>query len=88
MFKAFFNIAKQLSDKVGMGFGLNRVACGLYYTGDFDGAVEQNQKCIELMDEDNLYASLYNMGVFQRKARQFRGAVDSFEQVDSYQSGS
>lgn len=81
MFKAFFNIAKQLSDKVGMGFGLNRVACGLYYTGDFDAAVIQSQKCLELMDEDNMYASLYNMGVFHRKACNFRASIDSFEQV-------
>lgn len=70
-----------------MGFGLNRVACGLYYSGDFEGAVLQNQRCIELMDEDNLYSALYNGGVFQRKAQQFRGAVESFEQVEPVDSG-
>lgn len=81
-FKGFYNFAKKLEDKVGMGFALNRVSCGLYYQGKFREAVSQNERCMELMDEENIYAAYYNSGIFYRKMGQHKTALDLFGQVD------
>lgn len=65
-----------------MGFALNRISCGLYYQGQFEEAAEQNYRCIELMDDDNIYATYYNAGIFCRKLGSCERGLDFFEKVD------
>lgn len=52
---------------MGMGFALNRISCGQYYQGQHKEAIASNEKCMEFMDEENVYVTLYNAGVFYRK---------------------
>ena len=70
-----------------MGFALNRVACGLYYQTNFAEAFHQNERCTELMDEENIYAAYYNGGIFLRKLRRYKQALDQFSKVDSIRPG-
>lgn len=80
-FKAFFNIANKLQDKIGMGFALNRVSCGQYYCGNYEDAIHQNTRCTELMDKDNVYATYYNSGIFLRKLGKCSAALGEFQKV-------
>ena len=66
-----------------MGFALNRVSCGLYYTGFLADAVHQNQRCMELMDTENIYATMYNAGIFLRKLGKCKAALEQFQRVVS-----
>lgn len=74
-------MAKRLVDKIGMGFALNRISCGLYYLGDYMEAIRQNERCLALMDKDNVYATLYNSGIFLRKVGKCRAALEEFQKV-------
>lgn len=86
-FKAFYNYAKRLEDKVGMGFALNRVACGLYYQEEYREAIHQNERGLEMMDEENVFAAFYNSGIFLRKVKKFRAALEMFDRVGDFQKG-
>lgn len=75
-------MAKKLEDKIGMGFALNRISCGQYYLGQFQESIHQNQRCMEMMDKDNEYATMYNAGIFYRKLGKCRAALEEFQRVD------
>ena len=64
-----------------MGFALNRVSCGKYYCGELEDAIQQNQRCMALMDTDNIYATLYNAGIFLRQIGRCRAAIEEFQKV-------
>lgn len=64
-----------------MGFALNRVSCGQYYCGEYADAVYQNARCMELMDNENIYATLYNAGIFLRNLGKCTAALDQLEKV-------
>lgn len=64
-----------------MGFALNRISCGLFYLNQLPESLQQNERCMELMDQDNLYATLYNSGIILRKMLKYQQSIHFFEKV-------
>lgn len=80
-FKRFFKFAKSMQDKVGMAFALNRIGIGFYFLEKYDVSLKYNKNCLEMIDNDNEYSVLYNIGICFRKMKDFFESLKFFEKV-------
>jgi tetratricopeptide (TPR) repeat protein len=73
-----------MQDKVGISFALNRIAISLYFQKKYDLSLKFNNKCLEMIDDENLYSVLYNVGIVHRKLNQFEESLAIFSQALSW----
>lgn len=82
-FKRFFKFAKNMQDKVGMTFALNRIGIAYYFLEKYKLAINFNKRCLEMIDGDNEYSVLYNMGICFRKLKDYFESLRFFEKVQT-----
>jgi len=77
-FKTFYKYARQLEDKVGMCFALNRIAVNYYNISDYEQSLRNHRKALEIMDSENIFTSYYNLGIVLRKLRLIDESLEEF----------
>ena len=77
-FKTFYKYAKQLEDKVGMCFALNRIAVNYYNIKEYEHSLKNHRKAVEIMDSENIFTSYYNLGIVLRKLGLIEDSLEEF----------
>lgn len=73
-----------MQDKVGISFALNRIAIGFYFQHKYELSLKFNMKCLQMIDEENIYSILYNIGIVKRKLKDFQGSLDAFNKAQAW----
>lgn len=70
-----------MGDKVGIGFALNRIGICLYHQNKFRESLKFNLKCLDIIDEENIYAVFYNRGITLRKVKDYANSITFFNKA-------
>ena len=65
-FKRFFFCARLLDDPVGAALALNRLAVCFHKLGRYEKSLVIHKKHLACTDQENAFASLYNIGISYR----------------------
>ena len=74
-YKRFFFCARILEDPVGASLGLNRLGVMYHKLKLYDKSLQFHMKHKQFTDNENLFASHYNIGICQRLLKNFSGAI-------------
>jgi tetratricopeptide (TPR) repeat protein len=80
-FKKFFQYARNMQDKIGICFALNRIAVGFYFQQKYELCLKFNLRCLEMIDQENAYSILYNIGIVCRRMLKFDESLNYFMQA-------
>jgi len=80
-YKRFFFCARILEDPVGASLGLNRLGVMYHKLRNYEKSLQFHLKHMQFTDNENIFASFYNIGISYRLLKNFEESINYFKKA-------